>query len=63
MRTGEKVIRQIEDPTPYNPNAPDAQFLYAGFIGVKYWLRPKIGVYSELGSAVSILSAGISVRL
>ena len=63
VRTGEKVIRQVDEPTPYNPNAPNASILYSGFIGGKYWINPRIGVYSELGLNVSLLSAGVSVRL
>ena len=63
MRTGEKVLRTIEEPSPYNPNAPTAQFLYSGVIGCKYWLNPKVGAYTELGFGISLLNLGVSVKL
>ena len=63
LRTGEKVVRQIDEATPYNPKAPKAQIMYSGFIGAKYWINPKIGIYSELGLGVSILNAGFSFRI
>ncbi|MEO1262260.1 MAG: hypothetical protein AAFZ15_25870 [Bacteroidota bacterium] len=63
LKTGEKIVRTTDEPSPYNPNEPGARLLYSGFIGGKYWLNPRIGVYSEMGLSVSLLTAGISVRI
>ena len=63
VRTGEKVVRESNQPTPYDPNAPNSQLLYSGFVGGKYWLNPRLGFYSEIGVGISLLTAGFSVRL
>lgn len=62
LETGQKVIRDKEAPTPFDPNAPDGQITYAGFIGAKYWATPKFGLYSELGFGLSIMNAGFSFK-
>lgn len=61
--TGEIVVRNPDSPTPYNPNAPDGGFVYAGFIGMKYSFHPVFGVYTEVGYGISLLNAGLAIQL
>jgi len=63
VKTGDIVQREPDQPTPYNPNAPKGQFLYAGFVGAKYSLNPKLGAYTELGYGISLLNFGLKFQL
>ncbi len=38
-------------------------FTYSGYVGLKYALTPKMGVYGEIGYGVSLISLGVSYRL
>ena len=62
-KTGLLVVRDKGAPTPYDPNAPNGQVLYAGFVGSKYWFKPKASIFAELGYGISILNMGFSFRL
>lgn len=63
LTTGEKIVREENTPSPYNPNAPNGEILYSGYVGSKFWFNPKISVFGELGFGISILNAGFSFRL
>ncbi len=63
VNTGEKVIRDLDSPSPYDPNAPNGEILYSGFVGSKFWFKPKASVFGELGYGISIFNVGFSFRL
>lgn len=39
-----------------------AIFTYSGYVGLKYALTPKVGVYGEIGYGVSLITVGASYR-
>ena len=61
-RTGEVVVRDPEAPTPYNPNAPTGQFMYAGYVGARYFVSQHVGMFTELGCGLSLLQAGATIK-
>lgn len=61
--TGIEMKRDANTPTPYNPNAPNAQMLYAGFVGATYFVDDKLGVFSEIGYGISLLSVGVMMKM
>lgn len=61
--TGEEFQRELNAPTPYNPNAPKGQFLYAGFVGANYFVTKNVGVYGEIGYGISLANFGLTFRL
>ena len=63
MHSGEKVVRTPDQPTPYDPDAPQGRFIYSGFVGGKYWLTPKMSAYTEVGFGISLVNLGFSFRL
>ncbi len=63
LSNGKEIIRTTDAPSPYDPNAPDGQAIFGGFVGSKYWFTRHISLFGELGYGVSILTAGFSFRL
>ncbi len=63
MNTGLEVVREPGTPTPYDPNAPKGQVLYSGFVGAKFWFKPKASVFAEFGYGISIMNLGFSFRI
>ena len=61
--TGQAIVRDPEAPTPYDPNAPKGQVIYAGFVGAHYFFQKKLGVFAELGYGISIVNLGLTIRL
>ncbi|MEO1263396.1 MAG: outer membrane beta-barrel protein [Bacteroidota bacterium] len=61
--SGETVVRDPEAPTPFDPNRPDGELLYSGFVGTTYFVHNKIGVFGEIGYGVSLLNAGITIKI
>ena len=62
-KTGAIMERNVEGPTPYNPNAPATSFLYAGYVGATYYLDNKLGVFAEAGYGISLLSFGVTMKM
>lgn len=55
--------RSNNEPSPYNPNAPNTSFLYAAFVGATYHFDNKVGVFAEAGYGISLLNIGIVTKL
>jgi hypothetical protein len=43
--------------------ASGSTFGYSLFVGARYFFKPKLGVYSEVGYGISYLSVGITFKL
>jgi hypothetical protein len=61
--TGQLFLREPGKPTPYNPNAPDGQVIYAAFVGSTFYLNKSFGFFGEVGFGVSIANLGVTLRL
>jgi hypothetical protein len=62
-RTGQTVVRDPKEPTPYNPNAPKGQVLYAGFVGTNYKVYKGIALLAEAGYGISLFNLGVNFKL
>jgi opacity protein-like surface antigen len=43
--------------------ASGSAFGYSVFVGARYFFKPKLGVYSEIGYGIAYLSAGVTFKL
>ena len=59
---GTKYTRNPEAPSPFDPNAPKGQALYAGFVGTNFFVLKNVGLYAEVGYGVTLFSGGITAR-
>ncbi|MBR9920930.1 MAG: hypothetical protein GYB31_08820 [Bacteroidetes bacterium] len=48
---------------PYKYKKPTAKFLPSGFVGVSWYATTKFAVYGEIGYGISLLNAGVRIRL
>ncbi|HFA51099.1 MAG TPA: hypothetical protein ENJ95_18965 [Bacteroidetes bacterium] len=61
--SGEKIVRERNVPSPYDPDAPKGQPFYAGFVGGKYSLGNVASLTAEIGGGTSIVSFGLSFSI
>ena len=61
--TGASIIRDPEAPTPFDPDRPNGELLYSGFVGTTYYVHKGIGLFAEVGYGVSLLNAGITIKI
>jgi len=61
--TNETFLRDIEKPTPYNPNPTSGSLLYSAFVGTTYFIKKGFGVYGEIGYGISLLNFGVTFRM
>jgi hypothetical protein len=61
--TNETIVREIDGPTPYDPNQPKGRFNYSGFVGTTYYFAKGVGIFAEAGYGVSLLNTGVTIRL
>lgn len=61
--TGETISREVDGPTPFDPNASNNNFLYSGFVGSTFYFTKDIGVFAEVGYGVSLLNTGVTIRI
>ncbi|MEZ4953496.1 MAG: outer membrane beta-barrel protein [Saprospiraceae bacterium] len=61
--TNETIVREIDGPTPYDPNQPKGRFNYSGFVGTTYYFTKGVGIFAEAGYGVSLLNTGVTIKL
>lgn len=61
--TGETIIREIDGPTPFDPNASNKKFLYSAFVGTTFKVTNGIGLFAEFGYGISLLNTGITINI
>ncbi len=61
--TNETIVREVDGPTPFNPNQPNGRLLYSGFVGTTYYFAKRIGVFAEAGYGISLLNTGFTIKL
>ena len=60
-----KIDSNIENPAhrPENIEIEEKSLVtYSGFIGLKYFVTPKVGLYGEIGYGASLINLGASYR-
>ncbi len=58
------IVKRIEgEPTPFDPDAPKGELLYSGSIGFNYHIGKVIGIYSELGYGISLVTLGLNFQI
>jgi len=59
------VTNNIIVPSENRLPAPRVRqgFVYSGFIGATGYITEKIGIYGEMGYGISLLNAGVSIKL
>ena len=55
--------RNLDAPTPYDPNAPEGKLLYAAYVGTSYFFTKSIGIFGELGYGISLLNMGFTFKI
>ena len=60
---GSKFIRVSGEPTPNDPNTSKGKMLYGGLVGSTFFVQKNVGLFAELGYGVSLLNAGVTVRI
>lgn len=48
-------------PTTFKPSG--SKVLFSGFIGATYFVKPKLGIYGEIGYGVSLVNVGVAFKL
>ena len=48
-------------PTTFKPQG--SKVLFSGFIGATYFVKPKLGIFGELGYGVSLVNLGVTFKL
>ncbi|NUO02886.1 MAG: outer membrane beta-barrel protein [Saprospiraceae bacterium] len=55
-------IKNTEDQPSFTRPAKN-QMTYSGFVGAAYYVKKNIGVFAELGYGISLLNAGVQIKL
>lgn len=54
-------VPSTSKPTNFKPSG--SKVLFSGFIGATYFVKPKLGIYAEVGYGVSLVNVGIAFKL
>jgi len=55
-------VKDTEDQPSFTRPAKN-QVTYSGFVGAAYYFKKKIGVFAEFGYGISLLNAGVQIKL
>ena len=55
-------VKSPEDQPSFTRPAKN-QMTYSGFVGATYYIKKNIGVFAELGYGISLLNAGVQIKL
>lgn len=57
------VVRDENEPTPFNPNEKNVKMVYSAFLGLNYHIAKRVNIYGELGYGISVANIGVTVRI